>query len=96
MIERAKENSKELSQVHIVGCLVEAKATTIVQIHGELGREAFTEHLHRRRHLFLADLLVLLFLVGRLQSLPREIATIEVHQHITQRLHIIATTLLDS
>lgn len=95
MIERTEEDSKELSQIHVVGCLIEAKATTVVQIHGELGGESLTEHLHRSRHLLLADFLIFLLLVGRFESLPGKVASIEVHKHITERLHIVASTLLD-
>ena len=40
MIERSEENAKQLSQVHVIGRFVESQATAVVQVHGELSREA--------------------------------------------------------
>ena len=54
------------------------------------------QHLHRRGHLLLTDLLVLLLLGGGLQSLPWEAASVEVHENIAQTLHVISATLLNS
>lgn len=43
-----------------------------------------------------ADLLILLLLVGGLQSLPWQVATVEVHEYVAKRFHVIATTLLNT
>ncbi len=49
-----------------------------------------------RGHLLLADLLVLLLLGGCLQTLPRQAAPQEVHEHVAQRLDVVAPALLDA
>ena len=58
-----------------------------------LTRKSFAQLFNGRRHLLLADALVLLSLGGRLKSLPRQTPAQEVHEHVTQRLHVIAATL---
>ena len=50
MVECAEEDAEQLTQVHVVGRLVEAQPATIVQVHGELGGESLAEHFHRGRH----------------------------------------------
>lgn len=47
-------------------------------------------------HLLLADPLVLLSLGLGLEALPRQRAAVEVHEHVAERLEIVATTLLDA
>lgn len=47
-------------------------------------------------HLLLADLLVLLFLGGCLESLPRQTAPVEVHEHVSEGFHVVAAGLLDT
>ena len=44
-----------------------------------------------RTHLF-----VLLLLGGGLETLPREGATVEVHQDVAEGFHVVATRLFDS
>lgn len=55
---------------------------------------AFAEDLDGRRHLLLADALILLALGGRLEALPGQGAQVEVHEHVTQTLQVISTALL--
>ena len=94
--ERAEQDAEQLTQVHVVGSLVEAQTTTVVEVHGKLGRESLAQHLDRCRHLLLADLLVLLFLGDRLETLPREAATVEVHQYVAERFHVVSPALFDA
>lgn len=47
-------------------------------------------------HLTLKNLGVFLALVCRLKSLPGKFSSQKVHEHISQRLQIISTALLDS
>ena len=96
VVERAEENAEELTQVHVVGRLLEAQSATVVEIHGELGGEALAQDLDGRAHLLLADLLVLLLLGGGLEALPGQRAAIEVHAHVAERLHVVASALLDA
>jgi len=96
VVEGAEEDPEELSEVHVVRRLLEPQTSAVVQIHGELGGETLAQHLHRRGHLLLTDLLVLLLLGGGLQSLPWEAASVEVHENIAQTLHVISATLLNS
>ena len=39
---------EELSKIHVVWRLFEAKASAIVQVHGELGWESFGKNVDRR------------------------------------------------
>ena len=47
-------------------------------------------------HLLLHDLFVLFLLDVRLEPLPGERAAVEVHEHVAQRLEIVAAGLLDT
>lgn len=96
VVERAEQDAEQLTEVHVVGRLFETQPAAIVQVHRELGWETLAQHLYRRRHLFLADLFVLLFLGSRLQTLPRQTTPIEVHEHVAEGLHVVATGLFDS
>lgn len=51
MVESAEEDSEQLAEVHVVRSFIETKSTTIIKIHGELGRITLAQHLHRGRHL---------------------------------------------
>ncbi|CAN7937863.1 unnamed protein product, partial [Ixodes hexagonus] len=96
VVERAEEDAEDLPQILVVWRLLEAEASAVVEVHGELCREAFAQHLDGRRHLFLADLLILLFLGGCLEALPGEAAAVEVHEDIAHRLHVVPAALLDA
>ena len=61
---------------------------------GLLTGVAFAEDLNGRRHLLLADPLVLLALGGRFEALPGQGAQVEVHEHVAQALQVISTALL--
>ena len=96
VIEGAEEDPEELPQVHVVGSLLEPEAAAVVEIHGELGREALAEHLDGGGHFLFADLFVLLLFGGGLEALPRQGSAVEVHEDVAQRLHVVAAGLLDA
>jgi len=96
VVEGAEEDPEELPEIHVVGSLLEAETAAVVEIHRELGRKTFAENFHWSRHLLLADLLVLLFLGGGLQSLPRQTASVEIHQDVPQAFHVVTSALLNS
>lgn len=76
-----------------------ASATTIDGFRGGLLKhtwESFAELFNGSRLFLLADLLVLLLVGGSLQSLPREPASQEVHEDMSQRLQIVSSGLLAS
>jgi len=67
VVKGAEQNPKQLPEIHVVWCLLKSKATAVVEVHGELGREPLTQHLHRCGHLLLTNLLVFLFFRRRLK-----------------------------
>ena len=89
-----EEIAEDLSQVRIVGFVVEAERTRVIEIDGKLVREAATQDLGRSRHLFLHDAVILLLLRSGLQTLPREGATAEVKHDVAQGFHIVTARLL--
>lgn len=88
--------AEKLAKVGVVGLVVKAKGSTVVEVEPELVGEAAAEELGRRRHLLLHDAIVLLLLGGSLEALPREGATEEVHEHVSEGLHVVSTRLLDT
>jgi len=96
VVQGAEEDPEELPEIHVVRSLLEAETAAVVEIHGELGWETFAENLHWSRHLLLADLLVLLFLGGGLQSLPGQTASVEIHEDVAQAFHVVTSALLNS
>ena len=72
--------------------LGECSCATKTQKRGKKGYLA--EGLDRDCELLLADLVVLLLLVGSPQTLPRETASQKVEKDIAERLEIVATSLL--
>ena len=40
MVERAEENAKQLSQVHVVGGLLKSQSPAVIQVHRKLGRKS--------------------------------------------------------
>ena len=86
--------SEEFAEVRVVGLVVEAERSAVVEIDGELVGEASTEVLRRGGHLLLHDAVVLLLLRRRLESLPGERATEEVHEDVAERFHVVSSRLL--
>jgi hypothetical protein len=96
VVEGAEEDAEQLPEIHVVRGLLEPQAPAVVQIHGELGGETLAEHLNRSRHLLFTDFLVFLFLCCSFESLPRQAASVEVHEDVSQALHVVAATLLNT
>jgi|SRR5712671_2908212 len=88
--------SEKLAQVRVVRLVIEPQGTGIVQEYTELVGETAAEKVGRGCHLLFHDTVVLLLLCGRLQALPRESSTKEIHEDIGKRLQIIAASLLHS
>jgi len=65
-----KEVAEELTQVRIIGLVVEAERANIVEVDRKLLREAPAENVCGCSHLLLHDTIVLLFLGRCFQSLP--------------------------
>lgn len=88
--------SEELAKVRVVGLIIEAERSTAVEVDSHLRGEAPAKKLSWSCHLLLHDSIVLLLLGGGLKSLPRQRATEEVHEHISQRLEVISSRLLNA
>lgn len=89
-----EEVSEDLSQVGIVGLVVEAEGTSVVQVDGELVGESTAEDLSGGGHLLLHDSVVLLLLGSSLQALPGEGSTAEVEHNVSKGFHVITARLL--
>lgn len=79
-----KEVAEEFAQVAIVGLVVKAEGTAIVEENAEFIGEAATEQVGRSGHLLLHNTIVLLLLGGSLETLPRELSTQEVHEDVSE------------
>lgn len=88
--------SEKLAKVRVVGLVVEAKSTGVIQEDAKLVGEAAAKDVGRSGHLLLHDSIVFLLLGRGLQSLPRESASKEVHENVGERFQIIAASLLDT
>lgn len=91
-----KEVTEDLSEVRVVGLIVEAEGASIVEIDGELVGEAPAKHFGRSGHFLLHDSVILLLFGGSLQALPWEGASAEVQHDVAKRFHIVTTRLLDT
>ena len=91
-----EEVAEDLAEVRVVGLVVKAKRAGVVEVDGELVREATAENLGGSGHLLLHNTVVLLLLGGSLQTLPGQRTTAEVEHHVTKRLHVVTTGLLDT
>ena len=88
--------AEDLAEVAVVGLVVEAEGTSVVQVDGKLVGKAAAENLGGGSHLLLHDAVILLLLSGSLQTLPRQRATAEVEHNIAEGLHIVSSRLLDT
>ena len=78
----------------VVGLVEEVEAAHVLQILGELVRIALAEDLDGRGALRVADLLIALLERVGLEALPGQRAAQEVHEHVAERLEVVASTLL--
>jgi hypothetical protein len=89
-----EEVAEDLAKIGVVGLVVEAERTGVVQVDGELVGEAATEDLSGGGHLLLHNAVVLLFLSSRLKTLPGKRAAAEVEHNVSEGLHVITAGLL--
>ena len=89
-----EEVPEELAEVRVVGLVIEAERAGVVEVDGELLREALAERIDLGAQLLLADLLVLLLLGGGPKPLPGEHSTVEVHQYVPEGLEVVPSGLL--
>lgn len=89
-----KEVAEDLAEVAVVGLVVEAQGSGVVEVDGELVGEATAEDLGRSGHLLLHDAVVLLLLRSSLQTLPWQRSTAEVQHDVTEGLHVVTAGLL--
>lgn len=85
--------AEKLAEVRIVGLVVEAESSAVVEENTKLVGESTAQQIGRSRHLLLHDPVVLLLLGGRLETLPWESTAEEVHENISKRFEIVATGL---
>lgn len=91
-----EEIPEELPQVRVVGLVVKSQGPSVVQEDGELVGEATAKKIGGCGHLLLHNPVIFLLLGSSLETLPRERATEEVHENISERFEIIAASLLDT
>lgn len=87
---------KEVSEIVVVGGILESEVADIGKIFGKLLGEAFAEVLDHGRLLLLTNLLVLLLVGSGLEALPGKASTEEVHEDMAQGLKIVTTRLLSA
>lgn len=87
---------EELAEVRVIGLVVEAESTSVVEEDAELGGETTAKDIGWSGHLLLHDAVVLLLLGSSLQSLPGESAAEEVHEDVGQRLEVVTTGLFNA
>lgn len=88
-----EEVPEELPQVGVVRLLVKSKSATVIEVSCEFCRKAAAKLFNWSRHFLFTDPLVFLAFRGGTKSLPRQTSSIEVHQDITKRFQIVASTL---
>jgi hypothetical protein len=87
---------EQLAQVQVVGFIIEAERTSIVQEDAELIGEATAEEIRGSRHLLFHYTVVLLLFGGHLEALPGKGTTKEIHQDVSEGFYIISACLLDT
>lgn len=91
-----EEVTEQLAQVRVVGLVIEAQSTRVVEEDAKFVGETSAEQVGRGSHLLLHDAIVLLLLGGGLETLPGKGTAEEVHEDIRQRLKVITASLLNS
>jgi hypothetical protein len=74
-----EEIAEELSEVGVVGLVVEAESATVIEEETELGGESTTKDIGGGGHFLLHDPVVFLLLGSSFKTLPGELTTEEVH-----------------
>lgn len=86
---------EQMLQVLIIRSGLKVQRFAVVQIGRELRRHVLTQPLHTDLHLHLHDLVVLLLLCVRGDTLPGKTALGQEDQDVAYGLHIVTSTLLD-
>jgi hypothetical protein len=89
-----KEISEELAEIGIIGLVIKAKGSSVVQKDTELIGKTTAKEVSGRGHLFFHDAVIFLFLGSGFQTLPGEGTTEEVHKNISEGLEVVPTGLL--
>lgn len=84
---------EEFSQILVIWSFKEVKSSNVTQVGGHFFWLVFAEHLYRSSSLRVADLLVPFLQGVCLQALPRQRASKEVHEHVTESFEIISSAL---
>lgn len=87
---------EQLPEVRVVRLVVESQRSSVVEVYGKLVGVSSAEDFGRGGHLLLHDTVVLLLLGSGLESLPRQGASQEVHENVTERFEVISSRLFDS
>lgn len=91
LLERRGE---KLTEVVIVGRVLEAEVAHICQIRHQLLGETLAQLLDGRRLLLLTNLLVLLLISSSLKTLPGKTTAQKVHEYVAKGLEIVSSRLL--
>jgi hypothetical protein len=91
-----KQIAEQLAKVRIIGLIIEAESTAVVEEDSKLIRETAAEEIGRGSHLLLHDSVVLLLLGGGLETLPWESTAKEVHENVGQRFQIVTSGLFNT
>lgn len=89
-----KKIVEDPTQIGVFRCVVKARRMDVVKISHKFLRKAPAQNLCTDRLLLLQDQLILLRLIGGLETLPWKRAPEEVEKHISQRFQIV-TAMLD-
>ena len=85
---------EHLAILLVVRPVEKVETAHILQVFGELVRMALAQHLDGRGSLGVAYFLVPLLKRVGLEALPRQRAAQKVHEHVAERLEVVASTLL--
>jgi len=91
-----KEVAEELAEVGVVRLVIEAQCACVIKENTEFVRKAAAKKIGGSGHFLFHDTVVLLLLCGRLETLPRQSSSQEVHEDVSKRLEVISTSLLNA
>jgi hypothetical protein len=91
-----EEITEELAEVRVIGLVVEAEGTSVVEEGAEFVGEATAEEVGGGGHLLLHNAIILLLLGGSLETLPGEGAAKEVHEDVGKGFEIVTAGLLNA
>ena len=86
--------SEQLSQIVVVRGLEEVQTSDVSQIGGKFLWVTLAQNLDGSGSLGVANFLVSFLQCVRLESLPGKITAQEIHEHVTESLQVVTSTLL--